>query len=145
MYSMKWLYTTAIQCFSIHCLTNLRNEHLCLTEYLSMEIKYKKRYHWIEAWELWGRTVSLIDFSVIVSGCSNTAICWLLWGGLVRYIFTVCVMINFLLPPCSLKQLSFKSPPLLRYRPLSQLLLSAPVKAHLLNVYFAFTLFSWLN
>lgn len=44
--------------------------------------------------------------SSFASGCSSNAICWLLWAGLVCYIFTVSVMINFLR---SLKQHIFKS------------------------------------
>lgn len=84
-------------------------------------------------------------YSSCVCGCSNNAICWLLWAGLVCYIFTVSVMINFLSPPCSLKQPSFTSPPLHRDRLLSQPAHALLLKAHLLNVSLSCSLFIYLN
>lgn len=63
---------------------------------------------------MWGRLVGLTywllyDLILSLCICSNHAVCWLLLAGLVCYIFTVSVMINFLGASCSLKEPSFAS------------------------------------
>lgn len=49
----------------------------------------------------------LYDLILSLHICSNHTVCWLLLAGLVCYIFTVSVMINFLGASCSLKEPSF--------------------------------------
>lgn len=60
----------------------------------------------------------LYDWIMSLRICWNHTVCWLLLADLVCYIFTVSVMINFLGAPCSLKELSFTSASLNRYREL---------------------------
>lgn len=63
---------------------------------------------------MWGHLVGLTywllyDLILSLCICSNHTVGWLLLAGLVCYIFTVSVIINFLAASCSLKELSFTS------------------------------------